>query len=118
MTKRELIYRISNETGIVQQDVANIIQMSLDYITESLVAGERVEFRNFGVFDVKVRKPRVGRNPIQPEKDVPIPKRAVVRFRAGKEMRNDVAKLTEGKKGNSKAAGKKATKRVKKTPKK
>jgi len=53
-----------------------------------------VELRNFGVFDVKIRKARVGRNPNRPEKDVPIPPRATVKFKAGKEMRAQVLKLT------------------------
>jgi hypothetical protein len=50
--------------------------------------------RNFGVFEVKVRKARVGRNPNAPETDVPIPQRAVVKFKPGKEMRETVLKLT------------------------
>jgi DNA-binding protein HU-beta/integration host factor subunit alpha len=50
--------------------------------------------RGFGVFEVKVRKARVGRNPHQPEKDIPIPARAVVRFKPGKDLREAVLKLT------------------------
>jgi len=46
------------------------------------------------VFEVKIRKARVGRNPRSPETDVPIPARAVVKFKAGKEMRAEVLKLT------------------------
>jgi nucleoid DNA-binding protein len=53
-----------------------------------------VELRNFGVFEVKVRKARIGRNPNQPETDVPIPRRAVVKFKPGKEMREAVLKLS------------------------
>ena len=53
-----------------------------------------MELRNFGVFEVKVRKARVGRNPNAPETDVPIPQRSVVKFKAGKEMRADVLKLS------------------------
>jgi DNA-binding protein HU-beta/integration host factor subunit alpha len=52
-----------------------------------------VELRNFGVFEVKVRKARVGRNPNKPETDVPIPARSMVKFKAGKEMRAEVLKL-------------------------
>jgi len=55
---------------------------------------ETVELRNFGVFEVKVRRARVGRNPNAPAKDVRIPPRAVVKFKAGKEMRDEVLKLT------------------------
>lgn len=94
MTKRDLVVRISQETGIVQQKVLEVVQKTLDYIAEALTKGETVELRNFGVFEVKVRKPRVGRNPNQPEKDVRIPPRAVVKFKPGKVMREEVLKLT------------------------
>jgi nucleoid DNA-binding protein len=94
LTKRDLVMRISSETGLVQQQVLEIVQKTLDYIAEALSKGDKVELRNFGVFEVKVRKPRVGRNPNAPETDVPIPQRAVVKFKAGKEMRADVIKLT------------------------
>ena len=94
MTKRDLVIRISNETGLVQQQVLDVIQKTLDYISSSLSHGRKVELRNFGVFEVKVRKARVGRNPNAPETDVPIPQRAVVKFKPGKEMREQVLKLT------------------------
>ena len=94
MTKRDLVIRISNETGLVQQQVLDVIQKTLDYISESVAKGRKVELRNFGVFEVKVRKARVGRNPNAPETDVPIPERAVVKFKPGKEMREEVIKLT------------------------
>ena len=90
MTKRDLVVRISNETGLVQQDVLKVIQKTLDYISESLTKRETVELRNFGVFEVKTRKARIGRNPNSPEKEVPIPPRAVVKFKPGKEMREAV----------------------------
>src|SRR3989441_2817625 len=94
LTKRDLVVRISNETGLVQQQVLDVVQKTLDYIADALAKGDKVELRNFGVFEVKVRKARVGRNPNAPETDVPIPQRAVVKFKAGKEMRADVLKLT------------------------
>jgi nucleoid DNA-binding protein len=94
LTKRELVVRISNETGLVQQQVFDVVQKTLDYIAEALAKGDKVELRNFGVFEVKIRKARVGRNPNAPANDVPIPARAMVKFKAGKEMRGDVLKLT------------------------
>lgn len=94
MTKRDLVLRISNETGLVQQQVLDVVQKTLDYITEALAKGENVELRNFGVFEVKVRKARIGRNPNAPATDVPIPPRAIVKFKAGKEMRETVIKLS------------------------
>jgi nucleoid DNA-binding protein len=94
MTKRDLVVRISSETELVQQKVLEVIQKTFDYISEALANGKKVELRNFGVFEVKVRKARVGRNPNSPENDVRIPPRAVVKFKAGKEMREAVLKLT------------------------
>lgn len=94
LTKRDLVVRISEETGLIQTQVFDVVQKTLDYIAEALAKGDKVELRNFGVFDVKIRKARVGRNPNRPEKDVPIPSRAMVKFKAGKEMRAEVLKLT------------------------
>ena len=94
MTKRDLVIQISEETGIVQQHVLEVVQKTLDHISDTLAGGKTVELRNFGVFEVKVRRARVGRNPNQPEKDVPIPRRAVVKFKPGKEMREAVLKLS------------------------
>jgi len=94
MTKRDIVVRISEESGMQQQKVLEIVQKTLDYIAEALALGKKVELRNFGVFEVKVRKARIGRNPNSPETDVPIPRRAVVKFKAGKEMRELVLRLT------------------------
>ena len=94
LTKRDLVMRISEETGLIQTQVFDVIQKTLDQISEALAKGGKVELRNFGVFEVKVRKARVGRNPRQPETDVPIPARAMVKFKAGKEMKAAVLKLT------------------------
>ena len=74
--------RISKETGLVQQDVFDVIQKTLDYITEALSKGQDVELRNFGVFEVRLTKSRVGRNPHKPEHDVVIPARATVKFKS------------------------------------
>jgi nucleoid DNA-binding protein len=93
VTKRDLVLRISEETGMIQQDVLEVVQRTLDYIAESLSKGDKVELRNFGVFEVKTRKARIGRNPNLPSTDVPIPQRSVVKFKAGKEMRIEVLKL-------------------------
>ena len=93
LTKRDLVIRISEETGLKQQQVLDIVQKTLDYISEALTQRRKVELRNFGVFEVRVRKARIGRNPNAPSADVPIPERSVVKFKPGKEMRADVLKL-------------------------
>jgi nucleoid DNA-binding protein len=89
-TKRDLVMRIAEETGLIQQDVHEVVQKTLDYITESLAKGENVEFRNFGVFEVTERKSRIGRNPNKPDQVVTIPTRKVVKFKPGKIMKHQV----------------------------
>jgi nucleoid DNA-binding protein len=93
LTKRDLVVRISLETGHIQQDVLDVVQKTLDYILGALAQGEKVELRNFGVFEVKMRRQRVGRNPKTPQATVLIPAQPVVRFKPGKEMRTAVLHL-------------------------
>ena len=99
MTKRDLVSRISNETGMIQMDVQKIVQLTLDGISDAVARGQKVELRNFGVFEVRTRKPRVGRNPNEPNTNVTIPSRTVVRFKPGKEMRESVQKLGSARDG-------------------
>ncbi len=93
MTKRDLVIKVARQTNCKQADVMDIIQLALDTITEELAAGRTVEFRNFGVFEVMCRKARVGRNPNAPKDTVPIPERMVVKFKPGKEMKQQVMLL-------------------------
>jgi nucleoid DNA-binding protein len=92
LTKRGLVLRICEDTEQVQQHVFYIVQRTFDHIIKALANGEKVELRNFGIFEVRVRKARLGRNPSAPGTEVPIPERSVVRFKSGKEMRVSVAK--------------------------
>src|SRR5260221_13706197 len=94
LTKRELVVKISNETGLVQHQVFDVVQRTLDHITDSLAQGDTVELRNFGILEVKLTKPRVGRNPNQPGSSFVIPARATVKFKSGKIMRQKVSKLS------------------------
>lgn len=96
ITKRELVLSITNKLGLKgetvrQQDVQLIVQSIIEEITDSLAQGNNVILRNFGAFEVKERKAKVGRNPKNPSKNVPIPARAVVKFKPGKEMKEQVA---------------------------
>jgi len=95
LTKRDLVTQISKETGIIQAEVFTVIQQTLDAITTALASGRDVELRNFGVFEVRLTKSRVGRNPKKPEEDVTIPARATVKFKAGKIMRQRVLLRTQ-----------------------
>ena len=95
MTKRDLVMRIAHQTNLKQRDVMNVVQRALDIVTTELAAGRGIEFRNFGVFEVTVRKARIGRNPNAPERTVRIPERKVVKFKPGKIMREKVLKLAK-----------------------
>lgn len=93
LTKRDLVLRICADTKLAHKDVFTVVQQTFDHITKALANGEKVELRNFGIFEVRVRKARFGRNPTAPETQVPIPERCAVKFKAGKEMRLAVRKL-------------------------
>lgn len=94
LTKRELVVQISNETGLVQHQVFDVIQRTLDHITDALAKGDTVELRNFGILEARLTKPRVGRNPNQPGRSIVIPARATVKFKSGKIMRQKVSTLS------------------------
>src|ERR1035437_2232794 len=93
LTKRDLVLRICEDTDLVQQHVFDIVQRTFDHIVQALAKGEKVELRNFGIFEVRVRKARTGRNPSAPGTEGPIPERCVGKFKAGREMRLEVGKL-------------------------
>jgi nucleoid DNA-binding protein len=93
ITKRDLVVQITDQTGLTQQQVFGVLQQFLDQVVEHLASGDEIVLRNFGTFEVRVTKPKVGRNPNNPDKDVPIPARAVVKFKPGKEMKEKVAQL-------------------------
>ena len=89
MTKKDIILKVSDETSLKQTDVKKIVQKTFDYMVEALVRGEKIELRNFGVFKVKQRKSRTGRNP-RTGQVVPVPPRKVVIFKPGLEMKQKV----------------------------
>ena len=89
MTKKDIVLKITDSTGIKQVDVKNIVQKTFDVIIESLIRSDKVELRNFGVFKIKERKARFGRNPRTGE-SVPVPPRKVVIFKPGLEMRQRI----------------------------
>ena len=95
LTKREIATRISDTTGLQLQDVTVVVQKTLDAVVDALTEGRNVELRNFGVFEVKFRRARIGRNPNNPGQTVQIPPRAVVKFKPGKIMGERVEKLTQ-----------------------
>ena len=89
MTKKDLVLRIADETNLTQVDVKKVIQRTLDYIVESLEKEETVELRNFGVFKVKSRRGRMGRNP-RTGQEVPVPAKKVCVFKPGLIMKKRI----------------------------
>ncbi len=89
MTKKDIVLKITDMTGIKQIDVKKIVQKTFDVIIESLMRAEKVELRNFGVFKIKERKARFGRNP-RTGASVPVPSRKVVVFKPGLEMKQKI----------------------------
>jgi len=92
MTKNDMVVEIAKRMDMPQTEVKRIVQMVLDGITEVLVTEGRLELRNFGVFEVKSRKPRKARNPKTGE-PVMVPSRKAVTFAAGKFMSDRVRGL-------------------------
>lgn len=89
MTKKDIVLKITDSTGIKQVDVKTIVQQTFDVIIESLMRNEKVELRNFGVFKIKERRARFGRNP-RTGASVPVPPRKVVVFKPGLEMKQKI----------------------------
>jgi len=89
MTKKDIILKVADGTGLKQIDVKKVVQKTLDTIVESLIRGEKIELRNFGVFKIKQRKSRTGRNP-RTNQVIPVPPRKVVVFKSGLEMKQKI----------------------------
>ena len=94
MTKKEIVKTISEECGLTQLKTKEIVQKTFEAIIDTLVTEERIELRNFGVFEVKKRAARKARNPRSGER-VDVPEKFVVTFKPGKEMEERVLKLQE-----------------------
>lgn len=92
MTKKKLINSISQEKKMHPNEVRQVIQAFLDKITQCLSNGDRLEFRDFGVFEVVRRKKKIGRNPKDASVPIVIPERSAVKFTAGKDMRLKIEK--------------------------
>jgi len=92
VTKKEIVRTISEEIGLTQLKTKEIVQKTFDAIVRTLVEDNRIELRNFGVFEVKRRAPRKARNPRTGDK-VYVPEKFVVTFKPGKEMEERVREL-------------------------
>jgi integration host factor subunit beta len=92
-TKREIAESVARKTAQTQLVAKAIIQKFLDEVVEELAQGNKLEFRDFGVFEVVMRKPRVGRNP-RTNQRVEVPEKRVVRFSMGRLMRDRIQRAT------------------------
>jgi len=106
VTKKEIVKTISEEIGLTQLKTKEIVQKTFNAIVEALVEEERIELRNFGVFEVKERAARKARNPRTGER-VDVPEKTVVTFKPGKDMEERVRQLMAARKARQ-AAGKNA----------
>ena len=92
MTKKELVKLISEEVGLSQLKTEKIVQSTFDMIVNVLATEGRIELRNFGIFNVKKRAARKGRNP-RTGSQIDVAEKYVVNFKPGKEMEAKVARL-------------------------
>ena len=93
ITKKKLIQVISEQRKVHPNDVRGVVQAFLDAMTDHLGKGDRLEFRDFGVFEIVERKQKIGRNPKNAGVPIVIPARSAVKFTAGKNMRKVIEKL-------------------------
>lgn len=89
ITKKQIIGIIADKTGLTGVETSNVIQSFMDQIIDELAKGNRIEFREFGIFELKKRKARIGRNPRTGE-TVEVPPKTVVSFKPGKVMKEKV----------------------------
>src|SRR5262245_42361631 len=105
ITKKELVNRIADQTGQTKVVVKDILQRFLDEIIDELAQGNRLEFREFGVFEVRGRAARKAQNPRTLEK-VAVPAKRVVKFKVGRMMRERVCEEPERPRVDPKKAAK------------
>jgi len=91
LTKAELVDRVAAKTGLTKKDVGRAVDAVFEAVTEALSGGERVQIVGFGTFEVRQRAARRGRNP-QTGQDIEIAARKIPAFKAGKALKESVAK--------------------------
>ena len=91
MNKKELIAAAAAKAGTTQKDAEAVINAALEALTAALQNGDRVQVSGFGIFEVKTREARVGRNP-KTKEEIEIPATRVASFKIGKALKDAVAK--------------------------
>lgn len=93
ITKKELVAELSNSTGAKHAEALAMVEAFMELVSKHLADGNEITLRTFGTFDLRVAKGKIGRNPKQPNSEVMIPDRHVVRFKPSKELKTRVAAL-------------------------
>ncbi len=91
MNKTELIAAVAEKTGMTKKDAERVINATIETIEASLVKGDKVQISGFGIFEVKAREARVGRNP-RTKETIQIPATKLPAFKAAKALKDAVAK--------------------------
>ena len=91
MNKTELIAAVAEKTGMTKKDAERVINATLETVTASMVAGDKVQISGFGIFEVKAREARVGRNP-RTKESIQIPATRLPAFKASKALKDAIAK--------------------------
>ena len=91
MNKTELIAAVAEKTGMTKKDAERVINATIETVEASLVKGEKVSISGFGIFEVKAREARVGRNP-RTKESIEIPATRLPVFKASKTLKDSVAK--------------------------
>ena len=89
MNKTELIAAVAEKSGITKKDAERVVNAALDTITASLIAGDKVQLSGFGIFEVKQREARIGRNP-RTKEAIDIPASRQPAFKASKALKDAI----------------------------
>ncbi len=89
ISKKEIVKAVSERHGLTTTQTGQVVQVFMEQIIDELARGNRIEFREFGIFELKRRRPRTARNPKTGD-SVQVPEKTVVSFKAGKIMKAKV----------------------------
>ncbi len=91
MNKTELIAAVAEKTGLTKKDAERVVSATFETVTETLKKGDKVSVSGFGIFEVKAREARIGRNP-RTKEEIKIPATKLPAFKASKTLKDIIAK--------------------------
>ena len=91
MNKTELIAAVAEKAGLTKKDAERVVSATFETVTETLKKGDKVSVSGFGIFEVKTREARIGRNP-RTKEEIKIPATKLPAFKASKTLKDAVAK--------------------------